>query len=187
MKKTILLDVDEVLADTINPLLSIYNKKHHLAIKKQDLKTYALHKNKGIEKDVYDIFYKPSFFRYLEVDKTAQLLVPKLQDLGYDIVFATAILPPGYKDRHDWLLEHFPSVPYENFMFGTRKDLLKADFILDDHLENLINSPCLHRFLMDRPWNQLTPPIEKYHGIKRVTSFEMFFNQIIASQDKLVV
>jgi guanylate kinase len=171
-KKTILIDVDGVLTETMDKTIKRYNNKYNKSIKVSDIKDYTLHKNKDIDKDIYNIFKEKEFFKNLKPNEEAVKIISKLFNEGHDIIFSTAVVREGYIDRHDWLKKHFPIVPDKNYMLGCRKDLLKGDIMLDDSPDNLLNSRCKHVVCMDRPWNK------HLKNIKRVSSFFEFYNWI---------
>lgn len=173
-KKTILIDVDGVIAHTMEKTIDLYNKRGKNKVKLEDLQEYDLHKNSGVDKSIYDIFREKFFFRNLKIDQAAKKIIKKLHDEGYDIIFSTAVLKEGYTDRHEWLQEHFPYIPDNNYMLGSRKDLLKGDVMIDDSPENLLNSSCEMVFCMDRPWNRSL----KDKKIVRVFSFDDIYNYI---------
>ena len=41
------------------------------------------------------------------------------------------------EDKYDWLQKYFPFLSWKNFVFCGRKDMILADYLIDDHVKNL--------------------------------------------------
>lgn len=115
-RKSIAIDMDEVLADTLGAIIEAVNVKTELGITVESLNGQKL-KNVIPEHDglVRDILRAPGFFRNLTVMPHAQEVVKKLTE-QYDVYIATAAMdvPTSFHDKYEWLLEFFPFLDPDN-------------------------------------------------------------------------
>lgn len=138
-RKKIAIDMDEVLADTLGEIIEAVNKKTNLGISVESLNGKKL-KHMIPEHDglVTEVLREPGFFRRLKVMPDAQEVVQRLTE-HYDVYIATAAMdvPTSFHDKYEWLLEHFPFLDPQHFVFCGRKDIVKADYLIDDNPRQL--------------------------------------------------
>lgn len=144
---TIVLDADGVMANTKKELIKRYNQEYGLNFKAEDLTEWDLTKVQKENTDMMKYFRQRGFFASLEPVKGARYYTKKLIDDGEDIVVGTASCTEGMEDKIQFFKQYFPFIPRENIMIGSRKDLFKADILLDDYVKNLKTSQCKHPLL----------------------------------------
>lgn len=96
-----------------------------------------------------------------------------LADMRILIVTATSPETWGVKYEH-CLKRLLPDFPVENIILTSRKDLIKCDVLIDDHIENL-KETLAYKVLVDASYNK---NIEPYLYNKR-DSFYYITNQLI--------
>ena len=138
-RKKIAIDMDEVLADTLGAIIDGVNERASLGITVESLNGQKL-KHVIPEHDglVTEILREPGFFRHLKVMPNAQEVVEKLNE-HYDVYIATAAMdvPTSFYDKYEWLLEHFPFLDPQHFVFCGRKNIINADYLIDDNPRQL--------------------------------------------------
>ncbi|AXV42987.1 5'(3')-deoxyribonucleotidase [Staphylococcus warneri] len=138
-RKKIAIDMDEVLADTLGAIIDGVNERANLGITVESLNGQKL-KHVIPEHDglVTEILREPGFFRHLKVMPNAQEVVEKLNE-HYDVYIATAAMdvPTSFHDKYEWLLEHFPFLDPQHFVFCGRKNIINADYLIDDNPRQL--------------------------------------------------
>ncbi|MBY6180814.1 5' nucleotidase, NT5C type [Staphylococcus warneri] len=138
-RKKIAIDMDEVLADTLGAIIEGVNERANLGITIESLNGQKL-KHVIPEHDglVTEILREPGFFRHLKVMPNAQEVVEKLNE-HYDVYIATAAMdvPTSFHDKYEWLLEHFPFLDPQHFVFCGRKNIINADYLIDDNPRQL--------------------------------------------------
>ncbi|UDI78877.1 5'(3')-deoxyribonucleotidase [Staphylococcus taiwanensis] len=138
-RKSIAIDMDEVLADTLGAIIEAVNVKTELGITVESLNGQKL-KHVIPEHDglVRDILRAPGFFRNLTVMPHAQEVVEKLTE-HYDVYIATAAMdvPTSFHDKYEWLREFFPFLDPQHFVFCGRKNIVKTDYLIDDNPRQL--------------------------------------------------
>lgn len=139
-KKKLFLDMDDVMSDTGQAILDLYN----CHFKTSHTRAGIIHTNLW-EEEVFDKYmtirdqlHKPGFFANLKVMDGAVEVVRELND-KYDVFIASAAMefPNSLKEKHDWLGEHFPFIHWKNMILCGDKGILKGDILIDDHLKNL--------------------------------------------------
>ena len=137
---SIAIDMDDVLADTTEKLVAIYNRLYNCNYVSEDLVGSDLEKllSKEVMVDMYQEFNKPGFTRDLIVKPHASQVVEELNQ-QYKIYIATAAMevPGTFNDKYDWLKEHFPFLDQNYFIFCGNKRVVQADYLIDDNLQQL--------------------------------------------------
>lgn len=138
-RKKIAIDMDEVLADTLGEIIDAVNERANLGISIESLNGKKLkHMMPEHEGLVTEILREPGFFRRLKVMPHAQDVVEKLNH-HYDVYIATAAMdvPTSFHDKYEWLLEYFPFLDPQHFIFCGRKNIVKTDYLIDDNPRQL--------------------------------------------------
>ena len=138
-RKKIAIDMDEVLADTLGEIIDAVNERANLGITIESLNGKKLkHMMPEHEGLVTEVLREPGFFRRLKVMPHAQEVVEKLND-HYDVYIATAAMdvPTSFHDKYEWLLEFFPFLDPQQFIFCGRKNIVKTDYLIDDNPRQL--------------------------------------------------
>lgn len=104
-RKSIAIDMDEVLADTLGEIIDAVNFRADLGIKMEALNGQKL-KHVIPEHDglITEVLREPGFFRHLKVMPHAQEVVKKLTE-HYDVYIATAAMdvPTSFSDKYEWV------------------------------------------------------------------------------------
>lgn len=138
-RESIAIDMDEVLADTVGALIERVNDRMDLSITYDMLEgkklRHAMPEHDGL---LTEILREPGFFRQLDVMTGAQEAVKKLT-AHYDVYIATAAMdvPTSFHDKYEWLRQHFPFLDPQHFVFCGRKNIVKADYLIDDNPRQL--------------------------------------------------
>lgn len=139
-KISIAIDMDDVLADTTGKLVTIYNRLFNGKYVPEDLVGMDLDSvfPKEAMTELYKEFNRPGFARDLTVKQHAPRVVEELNE-QYDVYIATAAMevPGTFKDKYDWLKEHFPFLNENYFIFCGNKKVVQADYLIDDNFQQL--------------------------------------------------
>jgi 5'(3')-deoxyribonucleotidase len=193
MKKTIAVDLDDVLANTTDHLREYYNHRFGTDIKLEDHKTYMLNDlwNCSMQKTI-DIIYD-----FLESDY-GKSIIPfagsqyaiDILDKKYDLIILTS-RPLDFSDlTASWVNKYFPNkfkeIVITNKMAKNKLpsrekcDICvekKIDIMIEDNLHYAMQNANYNvmTYLMDRPWNQA----EKLPTlIKRVYAWNEILNDL---------
>ncbi|MFI8380176.1 5'(3')-deoxyribonucleotidase [Leeuwenhoekiella sp. NPDC079379] len=137
---TLFIDMDEVIADTYQAHIDLYNKKYAANLKKEDCLGSEVWQMVPEEHQAYirNHANEPGFFKNLDVMKDSQEVLKALQS-KYELYIASAAMQfkTSLEDKADWLDTHFPFIPWQNRILCGHKHILKGDILIDDRSYNL--------------------------------------------------
>lgn len=153
MPMRVLVDIDETLNNLVPTLLNKYNDKYTDNIKLSDIVDYRIHKFLKPEcENLFKEFVDDETILGLSVKPYAVEALTEISKYA-DIYFVTAGHPATAKARDKWLQKHFPFYTGNQLVLCRDKYIINADIMIDDNTENILKSPCSHKFLFDMPWN----------------------------------
>lgn len=135
--KRIALDMDEVIADVMPKFLDIYEEEFGKRLQKEDYwgkKIYDIEGASHLRHKLHD----PGFFADLPLIPGSQEGVQRLME-NYEVFITTAASEFKYSlyDKYEWLQKYFPFIHWKNYVFLGDKSILRADYMVDDHVRNL--------------------------------------------------
>ena len=139
-KQRIAIDMDEVMAFTVNKIVKRYESAFGYHLSEQDLLGKLVEDAVPAEHRqlVLDWIHEPGFYRDLPVMEEAQRVVYELNK-NYEVfvVSAANYIPSSVPEKIDWLGRHFDFIDVRNTVFCGFKSIINADFMIDDHVKNL--------------------------------------------------
>lgn len=174
MRKTLLIDVDNVLRDIITPMCTIYNAEFGTKLTPADVKHWDLAET---FKEVEEAYVKEYFFQdrahAMQIFEHAPLqeeLIPyMIQGLHkrHDIHLVTDQLPQNIPFTLTWLYAH--NIPFKGIHFTKDKSKVLGDILLDDGVHNLeaVAKNGTIPIVRTQPWN-------KFYDGGRVNAFNEF-------------
>jgi len=138
MKKTVAIDMDNVITDIETNWINLYEQEFGVRVDKKDLLGKPEDFAFPDPDKARSLLYKPGFFRNAPVMEGAVEALKELQkDFEIYIVSAAMEFPNSLLEKHDWLAEYFPFISWKNIIFCGDKSVIGTDFLIDDHLKNL--------------------------------------------------
>jgi 5'(3')-deoxyribonucleotidase len=173
------LDFDNVLADTMNAWLNIFNKRYSREIKKSDIikwKFWPLLKIR--RKTAYQIF-NLVWENWEELPPIEENIASRVEKLS--ATSRVDIVTSARGDVKQWL--KFQGIKYNELIYTKQKSNLKYDFFIDDSPDEALDlgregKPCL---LYDQPWNQEnreTYVFSNHDAIFRITCIDEAIDHI---------
>lgn len=138
-RKTIAIDMDGVIADTVSQFIAWYKKEFGENIAKEAFD--GVPESEGLPNGAVRKFvYTPGFFRTVPVMEGARAAVQELMD-NFDVYIVSAAVefPQSLPEKYEWLQENFPFISWRNIIFCGDKSIIGTDYMIDDHLKNLDN------------------------------------------------
>lgn len=168
MKKSIAIDMDETVADTLSRHIQWYQQKFDIGLKREDmhgLKIYDVIPKEHLT-TVSHFPHDSDFFRNLPVFENAIDVIRELSS-QYDIYFASSAMeyPSSFTAKYDWLKQHFPFISDMNYIFCGYKGMLNCDYLIDDSPRH-IDAFSGEGLLFDAPHNK------NVQGYNRVCSWQ---------------
>ncbi len=139
-KPRIAIDMDEVLADTIDKFIELYKQRHEHEVLLTDMHGMEIGQAlpPHLAGTVRPYVNERGFFRDIKVMPGSQEVVKALME-NYDVYVASAAMEFKYslEDKQAWLEEHFPFISWTNIIFCGHK-ILDVDIMIDDRIKNFV-------------------------------------------------
>ena len=175
MKKSIAIDMDQVLADFYSKLCVTYNENFGTSFTKEEFLLTTQHDLSREEgKKLFALLNEPDFFRDLEVlDQDAIEVVKELQE-HYEIYIATAAMdvPGSFNAKYDWLMEHMPFLKTQNIVFCGNKAVIHTDYLIDDSPRQLAVFKGTG-ILYSMPYNMAEEGYKRVHNWQEIKAYFM--------------
>lgn len=151
----VIVDIDSTLNDLVQKTISLYNSRSVKNIKMSDITAYNFYDCLPYEdaSEMEKLFKDKELWDSLEPLPDSQWGIETLRNLGHKVVFATATHECNFEWKCNWIVDKFKLKNTDDIIRIMDKSLLRGDIIIDDCLENLINSPC-ERICLDYPYNR---------------------------------
>jgi len=139
--KRVLVDMDEVIADTTGGMIHWYKSVYG-----GDIDYNKMLKGKSLVKGfpeehqatVRQQLFEPGFFRHLPViENSIEVLEQMNRKYEVYIVSAATEFPNSLTDKYNWLMEHYPFFTWKQLVLCGVKSMIQADFMIDDHTVHL--------------------------------------------------
>ena len=135
MKKTLLVDMDGVLADVYGQLIQAEFAESGNLLDRESLT--------GVDEIVafpngLKHVNKPGFFRNAPLIYGAVNALKELNDV-YQVYIVSAAMefPSSLEDKYHWLTDHFPFISWKQIILCGSKIPVHGDILIDDHFKNL--------------------------------------------------
>ena len=174
----ILVDMDDVLVNTLERWVYELDRNYHLNYTCEDVTTWNMTKVfAGLTPtQIYSVLDDEHFWWMVRPKKDAARYMQKLIQEGYEIYVCTSSDYKHVKAKLDYaLFRHFPFLRERDVIITAYKQLIDADILVDDGVHNLICGN-YKKLLMDAPHNR------QYHeyanDMERVHNWAEIYEQI---------
>jgi 5'-nucleotidase len=139
--KRVLVDMDEVIADTTAGMVKWY-KQHFGGDIDYNKMLAGGSLVKGFPEEnqaaVRQRLFEPGFFRHLPVmEDSIDVLEQMNKRYEIYIVSAATEFPNSLTDKYNWLMEYYPFFTWKQLVLCGDKKMIQADFMIDDHTRHL--------------------------------------------------
>lgn len=168
-RQRIAIDMDEVIADTIDQFVDVYRKKHDFDIRKElvDGKEIREILPPDLKPTLSRYINERGFFRNIKVMPGSQEVVKQLTG-KYDVYIVSAAMEfkNSLIDKYEWLADHFPFIPWTHIIFCGHK-IVNVDVIIDDRARNFTDFDG-RKLLFSSPHNMLVDGYERVNNWEEV-------------------
>ncbi len=175
VKKTILVDMDEVLDDMDRKWVSYLNSRYGTHTRYEDVKEWDMTKAfPGLSRgQVYGAILEEELYRNFEPTEGAAEVLQKLIGEGHDIFVVTNTPYQVAKVKmEEVLFKYYPFLSWEQCIFTSKKQMIRGDVLIDDSPGNLEGGEYV-KLLFSAPYNR-DYDAEK-NGMIRVNSWEEIY------------
>lgn len=139
--KRVIVDMDEVIADTTQGMVDWYRANFPGDID-YDMMRSGKSLVTGFPKDMQPIvrqrLFEHGFFRNLPVMKgSVEVLAEMNKKYEIFIVSAAIEFPNSLKEKYEWLMEHYPFFTWQQLVLCGDKRMICGDVMIDDHVRHL--------------------------------------------------
>lgn len=172
----ITIDFDETLFPTLEKVIEIYNKRYDDNLSTEQITTYNLYESLELfaADKILELFCDKEVYDNLQPYKGAIIAVKTLLSSGHEIYIATATDAKNLEWKEELLQRYFYFIPTNNLIRIHQKKLLKTDILIEDNINNLIES-FSERICFNQSWNQSTSKDIAYN-IRRAYSWNDIVN-----------
>jgi len=171
--RRICIDMDEVIADTLSEHLRRYNQEFDESITPDDLAGKGLWEVTPHDRQLQlrAFLDAEDFFEDLPLMPDAQDVLKSLT-ARFEIFIATSAMtvPNSLGPKYRWLQRHFSFIPPTNYVFCGNKNILLADYLIDDLPRNLAHFRG-HGLLYSAPHNKNVTGFTRVDDWQQVADF----------------
>lgn len=151
----IAIDLDSTLSNLESYWLQAYNADYGDLLAPDDLLSWETHLYVKPEcgTNIYSYLNEATLYLRCEPREGSQEVLRGLLVDGHDLLIVSSCVKGAFDAKQEWLMRYFPEIPRPNFIACHRKELIRADVLIDDGFHNLEHFPGL-RILIDAPWNR---------------------------------
>lgn len=171
----IVTDVDCTLNNLMQATLDIYNETYNTHYTLSGITKYCLNDcfEERTASKLQKILNSEHIWDYVLPLHNAALYLNNLYSQGHEIYFATDNNPDTYGRKVRWIMKYFPWADKAHIICIKHKWLLKADVLIEDFADNLIEAKDCCKILMDYPWNH-----DVRHDVHRCGNWDQVYKVI---------
>ena len=140
MKKTIFIDMDEVIADTYGAHIEMYNQEYNGQLTLDVCKGYEVWMKvpEAHQESVRGHAKRRGFFKNLKPIPGSIEVIEALAH-AHEVYIASAAMqfPNSLEEKSEWLDTFLPFIPWQNRILCGHKHILRGDVLIDDRSYNL--------------------------------------------------
>lgn len=167
----ILIDMDDTIENLLESWVEAVNKKYGTSVHVDDITDWdiSLSFPTLTRHQIFESIFTDDFWDSVKPKEDAIHYVKMLKDEGYQVYICTNTNYKTLKPKMDKVLfRYFDYLSWNDVIIATKKQLVHADFLVDDGVHNLVGGH-YKGILMDAPHNKNFD--EKAHGIVRAKNW----------------
>ena len=175
---TILIDVDDTIEDLCGAWCKQLNNKYGTNVQKEDVTDWDIHKFFPMltREQVFEPIHRDDFWKAVEPKQDAIEYVKRLLDEGFQVYLCTSTDYRNVWAKYEYVIKpHFPYIEWSNVIIAYKKQMVKADFLIDDGIHNLEGGEYI-KILMTAPHNKFYDATA--NGIYRVNNWKEIYKII---------
>lgn len=157
MKLTISVDIDNVLNNLTESVLSVYNADSGDNLSLSDITAYHIENfvKPPYKENFWHYFLDKRVWKQISIIDGCREVIAKLFNEGHRIIFVTTTEPENLPKKKNWLMRNFPFLDIRKSLFSCPvKQLVKCDVLIDDCIANLMGEKDYYSICLDYPWNR---------------------------------
>lgn len=177
MNKTILVDMDDTATWLLPHWVEWLNKRYSLNVDWKGINKWdiLLFFPKELTKEqIYEPLISKEFWDSVTPREGAVEYITKLHNAGFEIYICTSTDYRNIQSKYERVIrKYFPFIDWKHIIVTSNKQMIKADFIIDDAIHNLIGGCQRYKILMAMPHNDNFEVNE--FGINRMSNWKTIY------------
>ncbi|MFN7687683.1 MAG: 5' nucleotidase, NT5C type [Sphingobacteriales bacterium] len=140
MKERVIIDMDEVMADTMGKMVGWYEAVYGVKVNYSVMRdgSWLVGFPEEHRTMIRERLHGPGFFRDVPLMDGSQEVLREMNE-RYEVFIVSAAMefPNSLKDKLEWLLEHYPFLNWRQLVLCGDKRMINGDHMIDDHVRNL--------------------------------------------------
>lgn len=171
-------DVDNVLNDLQETVVSLFNQRYDTSYVLEDFHDYDIANDLSMHEAtaMKEIYGEAGIYDLVKPLPGAQEGLQKLINAGHQVYLVTQTIPSIYDEKVAWLHHYFPFIDDVHIVSMAHKWLFKCDIMVEDNLQNLLTGHHYERICMNYPWNQKAD--DWVYDIYRCNSWDDIVNAV---------
>lgn len=152
----ILVDMDDTIELLLEAWIDAANEKFGTNVCCEDITDWDVSRAfEGVGHDeVYNIISDDEFWKRVKPMPGAPEALKRFIDAGHEVYVVTVTPHEQVKSKmENVLFKYFPFIDWSHVIITSKKQLLKADILIDDGFHNLTGGD-YHKILVDAPYNR---------------------------------
>lgn len=153
----IAVDIDNVLNNLTESVLSVYNSDSGDNLSLSDITAYHIENfvKPEYKENFWHYFLDKRVWKRISIVDGCREVIAKLFNEGHRIIFVTTTEPENLPKKKNWLIRNFPFLNIRKSLFSCPvKQLVKCDILIDDCIANLMSERDYYSICLDYPWNR---------------------------------
>ena len=178
MKKTILIDIDDTIENLCGAWVDWLNREYGTSVDYTQITQWDISKffPNLTKEQVYEPLHNPHLWEYVQPKDGAVEYVKKLIDDGYNVYLCTTTDYRNVKPKFESVIQkHFPYISWNQVIVIDKKQMVKADALIDDGVHNLAGGDYI-KILVSAPHNMAFNAPE--NGMYRVNNWKEIYSLV---------
>jgi 5'(3')-deoxyribonucleotidase len=152
---TILIDVDDTIENLCESWCEFINRKYGTSVTYKDVTEWDISKffPTLTKEQVFEPLHNEELWQYVKPKPGAVEYIKKLMDDGFTVYLCTSTDYRNVKVKFEQVIQkYFPYISWKQMIVTDKKQIIKADFLVDDGVHNLEKGDYV-KILMSAPHN----------------------------------
>lgn len=148
------IDFDNILSNTTETYINLYNKITNSNYEMKDITDYNMSIFLPInhKKIINDLWLNNELWDNIKPIEDSQKYIEMLSK-EHELYIITATNIENANIKYKWIRKNYPYINPKNFIVCNDKQMVNVNIMIDDCIDNLSNST-YKGVLLDYPWNQ---------------------------------
>ncbi len=152
----ILIDLDDTIEELLQAWVYFLNSKYSMNVSVDDITDWdmCIFYPSLTRQQVFEPLHHDEFWKTVKPKPDAIEYVEKLFSEGYNIFLCTSTDYRNIRAKYEYIVKrYFPYIKWSNVIVVNNKQMIQADYLIDDGIHNLENGNFI-KILMTAPHNR---------------------------------